>query len=151
MAETLNPVVDGSVEWSLDSGVDLADPWGLPAVTRWRRGAEMLRSLPPADFEPHDDWADVAISWGKEVYHPAYRVYSAGVAGKCRVIYVPARWYHWGGVTIKNLEPGAEYSVSHIDPASFDVNDAGRASGDAKGEWHGPILPYLHDWLIVLR
>lgn len=88
---------------------------------------------------------------GKEVYHPAYRVYSAGVAGKCRVIYVPARWYHWGGVTIKNLEPGAEYSVSHIDPASFDVNDAGRASGDAKGEWHGPILPYLHDWLIVLR
>jgi hypothetical protein len=43
------------------------------------------------------------------------------------------------------------YAASYINPATFEVHDAGIAVGDEQGRWQGPNLPYMHDWLVILK
>jgi hypothetical protein len=137
------PRPDGAAfdRWTWDEALNFV---GIGQIAR---GVALLHSLPFERFEVHQEWADIPLRWGHDNYRPPIRAYAAGVPGECRLIYLPLRWYHWEGPTIKSIEPGVSYRISYIDPATFDAHDA----GVARGEWTGPVLPYLHDWLVLMR
>ena len=80
----------------------------------------------------------------------AVRAYAAGVPGKVRVIYLPLRWYHWDGPLVCHLEPGVRYTAAYIETDSLRRHELGEITGDANGEWRGPILPHMYDWVLLL-
>jgi hypothetical protein len=112
---------------------------------------KFLSTLPFNDFVVDPTWVSAPLRWGQDGYHPPYRLFAAGVPKVCRVIYIPMRWYHWDGPTIHKLEPGLTYTVTYLDPESFDTYDAGTATADANGNWTGPGFKYMHDWVVVLK
>jgi hypothetical protein len=111
----------------------------------------LLASLPLDRFEPHPEWATAPLRWGQDGYHPPFKIFPAGVAGECRVIYLPMRWYHWDGLVVHQLEPGVRYQVTYVDPATFDTYDVGVARADASGNWTAPGFKYMHDWVVVMK
>lgn len=68
----------------------------------------------------------------------------------CRVIYLPVRWYHWDGPLVKHLEKGVKYRAAYVETNTMQRHELGVAEGDANGEWRGPPLPHMFDWLLVM-
>ena len=123
----------------------------FPGAAQLGQAKKLLCSLPFERFEPHPEWVEAPLRWGQESYQPPYRLFAAGVPETCRVIYLPIRWYHWDGPTVKHLEQGVCYRVTYYDPSRFEPLDAGRAIADRDGSWQAPMFPYLHDWLVVMN
>jgi len=123
----------------------------FPGAQQIAEGHHLLRSLPLHRFEPHPEWVKLDLRWGRDAYLLDPRPFAAGVPGECRVAYLPLRWYHWDGPVVCDLEPGVVYSATYVDPSTMQSFDLGLATGDAAGQWRGPTLPYMHDWLLVLR
>ncbi len=138
---------DGGV-FDRSTWVDALDYPGLPQLAQ---GIKLLRSMPFESFTDQSHRFHVPLRWGADLYRPALRLYAAGVAGECILVYIPLRWYHWDGLTLKDLAPSERYHATYIDPESFDTIDAGITTPDEHGHWTGPITPYLHDWLILLK
>jgi hypothetical protein len=123
----------------------------FPGAVQVARGKALLCELAFHRFRAHPEWAKVALRWGADAYQPPFRAFAAGIPGECRVVYIPVRWYHWDGPRVLDLEPGVRYRARYIDPESFTETDLGEARGGADGSWAAPALPYMHDWLLVLR
>lgn len=115
------------------------------------KGHELLVSLGHHLFEVHPEWASVTLRSGHEAYPMPLRPYSAGIPGKVRVIYLPLRWYHWNGPLVRDLEPGVRYKAAYLETDSLKRHEIGIVSGDANGEWTGPTLPHMYDWVLVME
>jgi hypothetical protein len=138
---------DGGIfdRWTWDEGMR------FPGAVQIGRGKALLESLPFNRLEPHPEWVQTPLRWGQDAYHPPMRTFCAAIPRELRLIYVPRRWYHWEGPIVTHLEPGVRYRVTYYDPSTLDEIDAGIATGDEQGRWQGPITPYMHDWLVVMR
>ena len=51
---------------------------------------------------------------------------------------------------MRELEPGVRYNAEYIDPETMKRYELGEARGDSQGEWRGPTLPHMHDWLLLM-
>lgn len=114
-------------------------------------GQRLLRSLQFHRFEVHPEWVKLDLRWGYDAYCLPPRPYAAGIPGQCRLIYLPVRWYHWDGPLVRHLEPGVRYRAAYIETDTPRRRELGEIAGDAHGEWRGPTLPYMDDWLLLLQ
>jgi hypothetical protein len=111
----------------------------------------LLRSLEFHRFEPHPEWASIDLRWGHEAYAIPPRAYAAGIPAKVRLIYLPVRYYHWDGPLVRGLEPGTRYRAAYLETTTLQRYELGTIGGDARGEWRGPTLPFMQDWLLLLE
>jgi hypothetical protein len=68
-----------------------------------------------------------------------------------RLIYLPVRYYHWDGPLVRGLEAGARYNAAYLETTTMRRFELGTIDGDARGEWRGPTLPFMQDWLLLLE
>ncbi len=45
---------------------------------------------------------------------------------------------------------GCEYRAAYVETNTLKRHELGIAQGDANGQWRGPNLPHLFDWLLVM-
>jgi hypothetical protein len=121
-----------------------------PGARQVAGGHALLAALGYHRFSVHPEWASIRLRFGAEAYALPPRAFAAGIPGEVRVIYLPLRWYHWDGPLLHALEPGLRYRAAYVDTATFARTELGEITGDAKGEWQAPTLPYMHDWVLVL-
>ena len=113
-------------------------------------GHALLASLDFHLFTSHPEWAEVRLRFNHQAYPLPTRAFAAGIPGQCRVIYLPLRWYHWDGPLVRHLEQGVRYKAAYIETDSFWRHEIGEIWGDSSGEWQGPTLPHMHDWVLLL-
>jgi hypothetical protein len=113
-------------------------------------GHKLLVDMQYHRFECHPEWASIGLRWGQEAYPLPVRAFAAGIPGECRLIYLPLRWYHWDGPLISALEPGVRYKAAYIETNTMHRHELGIIEGDGNGEWRGPTLPHMYDWLLQL-
>jgi len=123
----------------------------FPGAEQIAAGNRLLRSLPFHRFRPHPEWVALDLRWGHDAYPIPVRPFAAGIPGECRLIYLPLRWYHWDGPFVRRLEPGVRYAASYVETTAMRRHELGEITGDTEGEWRGPTLPYMHDWLLLLE
>jgi len=123
----------------------------FPGAEQIAAGNRLLRSLPFHRFRPHPEWVALDLRWGHDAYPIPVRPFASGIPGECRLIYLPLRWYHWDGPLLRGLEPGVRYAASYIETTAMRRHELGEITGDTEGEWRGPTLPYMHDWLLLLE
>ncbi len=121
-----------------------------PGAQQIAAGHRLLQSLHYHLFEPHPEWVTAGLRWGVDAYPIPFRAYAAGIAGVCRVIYLPVRWYHWEGPRVNKLEPGVRYRAAYVQTDTLQRHELGVVAGDAQGHWQAPTLPHLFDWLLVM-
>jgi len=121
----------------------------FPGAVQLAAGQALLRELHAETFEVHPEWAELSIRPGHPAYPLPVKAFAAGIPGRVRLIYLPLRWYHWDGPEIRNLEPGVRYEASYIDPESMQRYPLGPV-GSSDGIWRAPILPHMHDWLLLV-
>lgn len=126
------------------------DSMMLPGGEQIAAGHRLLKSLQFHRFESHPEWVTMDLRWGREAYCLPMRAYAAGIPGECRVIYLPVRWYHWDGPLVKHLEKGVRYRAAYVETNTMKRHELGVVEGDASGEWRGPTLPHMYDWLLVM-
>lgn len=123
----------------------------LPGAQQLAAGNALLKSLAIERFEPHPEWAVSRLRGDLESYHHPVTAFSAGIPGKVRVIYLPLRFHHWDGPLVRELEPGVRYKAAYLETATLKRHELGVIDGDANGEWRGPTLPFMFDWLLLLE
>ena len=126
------------------------DSMMLPGGEQIAAGHRLLKSLQFHRFESHPEWVTLDLRWGREAYTLPVRSYAAGIPCECRVIYMPVRWYHWDGPLVKYLEKGTKYRAAYVETNTMKRHELGVVQGDANGEWRGPTLPHMFDWLLVM-
>jgi hypothetical protein len=121
-------------------------PWQtayqLPGSEQLGIAKTLLTRYEWTHFEPHPEW--VEPHWTSEDYVQAY---AAGIPGKVRVAFFPV----WGSPTVKGLEAGAKYNAVFFNPVNGREYPAGRASGDAEGNWKPPAPPIFQDWVLLME
>ncbi len=115
------------------------------------RGHELLVSLGHHEFEVHPEWASIKLRGNHEAYPLPLNPHAAGIPGKVRVIYLPLRWYHWDGPLVRGLEAGVRYKAAYLETDSLKRHEIGVVTGDANGEWTGPTLPHMYDWVLLME
>jgi hypothetical protein len=115
------------------------------------KAKSLLVGLPFRRFKPHPEWIQVEATVWHEHYRPPYRAFAAGIPGDCRVAYIPARYYQWNGPKVQALEPGVPYRAWYCDTATGELVDLGDVRPDKGGCWQAPNLPFLHDWVFVMK
>ncbi len=106
-------------------------------------GAQVLRSLPWHQIEPHPEW--VEPHWNKKGYqNPS----AAGIPGKLRIIYTPALW---NPPRLVHLEKGVAYKMRLINPSSGEVTEIGLIQADKNGQHQPKFFPEQRDWVIILE
>lgn len=123
----------------------------FPGAEQIAKGHALLASLNYEEFSVHPEWASIKLRNGHEAYPLPVRAFAAGIPGKLRVIYLPLRWYHWDGPLVSQLEPGVSYKAAYIETDSLKRHEIGEITGDANGEWRGPTLPHMFDWVLLLE
>jgi hypothetical protein len=123
----------------------------FPGATQLGLSKALLAELPFHRFEPHPEWFSATVRWGADQYRPPFRVYGAGIPGECRVAYIPLRYYHWDGPEVRDIEADTKYVAMYFNPTNGDRIDLGPVVPDENGTWKAPMLPVLHDWVLVLR
>lgn len=118
----------------------------LPGSRQIGLGAALLQRYPWHQFEPHDEW--VEPRWNDENYKLPY---AAGIPGVVRVIYIPPRIYRWTGPCVKQLEPEMSYHAFYFSPVDGTEYDLGAVTADKDNSWQSPIVPFAHDWVLVLE
>jgi hypothetical protein len=123
----------------------------FPGAEQVAKGHALLASLNSETFSVHPEWASIKLRGNHEAYLLPMRAFAAGVPGKLRVIYLPLRWYHWDGPLVQELEPGVRYKAAYIETDSMKRHEIGEITGDVNGEWRGPTLPHMFDWVLLLE
>jgi hypothetical protein len=123
----------------------------FPGAAQLGRAKTLLAELPFQSFTPHPEWVTIGIRWGEEHYRPEFRAFCAGVPKVCRVVYIPARFYHWDGPLIKKLEPGIKYQAWYVNTVTGERIDLGAIKPDRNRSWQAPLMPFLHDWVLLMR
>jgi hypothetical protein len=123
----------------------------LPGAEQLAKGHALLKSLGLDNFSPHPEWASLDLKVPQDTYNWPIRAFAAGIPGRVRVIYLPLRWYHWDGPLVRALEPGVRYKAAYLEPDVLRRHELGVVTGDGNGEWRGPTLPHLFDWLLLLE
>jgi hypothetical protein len=114
-------------------------------------GAQILRRYPWWRLEPCEEPAAVA----------AGRPYSfvARIPGELIVVYLPCSCFPpdllgnqpgWGGPFHLQIEPGARYRASYLDPRTGDAHPVGAVVAE-EGKWTPPRKPGMEDWVLVLE
>lgn len=131
-------------------------PWTeaaqLPGSAQVGLAKRFLERYPWWRFEPHSEWIDP--HWNKENF---FGPYAAGIPGEVRIVYFPS--YPWHQVTIKNIEPRAQYRAFLFDPATgaryrmtVKVNDAHEWIVQEKpGTPLHLNFPLFQDWVLVME
>jgi len=128
-------------------GVFWDDAMQLPGSAQLARAKALLAGFPFQQFAPHPEWVKIGVNWGAEYYHPEFRVFCAGIPRQCRLAYIPARYYHWDGPLIREIEPGVEYHAWYVNTITGDHIPLGAVTPDQDHCWQAPLLPFLHDWV----
>src|SRR5690606_30504381 len=123
----------------------------FPGADQIARGHALLKSLGYHEFSVHPEWARIDLRFGHEAYFWPIQAFAAGIPGKVRVIYLPLRWYHWDGPLVRDLEPGVRYKAAYVETDTLQRHELGEIIGDVDGLWHGPVLPHMFDWLLILE
>lgn len=123
----------------------------LPGGEQIARGHALLRALDHHLFEAHPEWSSIELRFGHEAYNWPIMAFAAGIPGKVRLVYMPLRWYHWEGPLIHKLENGVRYKAAYIETNTLKRHELGVISGNTEGEWRGPTLPHMFDWLLLLE
>ena len=126
------------------------DAMMFPGAAQLAAGHKLLISLDHHLFTSHPEWAEVELRRNHESYPLATSAFAAGIPGQCRVVYLPLRWYHWDGPLVHHLEPEVSYRAAYVETDTLRRHELGEIAGDAAGDWQGPTLPHMHDWLLVL-
>jgi hypothetical protein len=127
------------------------DAMMFPGGDQVAAGQQLLTSLHHHRFTPHPEWAQLDLRFNAEAYPIPVRAFAAGIPGECRLIYMPLRWYHWDGPLVRQLEPGVRYKAAYLETDTLRRHELGEVIGDAGGEWRGPTLPFMQDWLLLLQ
>jgi hypothetical protein len=127
------------------------DSMQFPGAEQISRGHRLLVSLDYHRFTVHPEWASIDLRFGHDAYHAPVMAFAAGIPGVVRLIYLPLRWYHWDGPLVRGLEPGVRYKAAYLETDTLRRHELGEISGDANGEWRGPTLPHMFDWLLLLE
>lgn len=106
-------------------------------------GAEILRSLPWHQMQPHPEW--VKPRWNKNGYHNPS---ASGIPGKLRVIYTPTLW---NPPRLMKLEKGASYRIRLINPSTGEVAQRGTIQADENGQHQLKLFPEQRDWVLILE
>jgi hypothetical protein len=123
------------------------DAYRLPGSEHVAVGKRILSRFEWWRFEPHQEWVEPSAG-GADWRAP----YAAGIPGEVRVFYFPRPIMPWSGrPTLKALEPGVAYRAAFIDPKSAVEHPAGRAQGDAAGDWPVPQPTIGQDWVLCLE
>ena len=78
------------------------------------------------------------------------RLFAAGVAGECAVVYRPKRGiYDWGGCAVGGLDAAARYAAFWFDPATGRRFPLADVTGSER--FVTPPVPSPQDWVLVLR
>jgi hypothetical protein len=115
------------------------------------KGNALLKSLGHHKFTAHPEWASLDLRGGHEAYFWPIQAFAAGIPEKVRLIYLPLRWYHWDGPLVHALEPGVRYRAAYLETDTLRRHELGIIAGDEGGEWRGPTLPHMFDWLLLLE
>ncbi len=126
------------------------DAMHFPGAEQIAKGHALLKRLGYHRFTVHPEWASAARAAISRAYRLPVRAFAAGI-GRGRVIYVPLRWYQWDAPLVRALEPGVRYRAAYLTTDTLERHELGTIAGDANGEWRGPVLPYMFDWLLLLE
>jgi len=132
-------------------GVFWDEAMHFPGSTHVSKAKALLAELPYWELEPHPEWAQVAPAWGHEHSKPPLRLFAGGVPGKWRIVYIPARYYDWNGPRILACEPGVKYRAWYFNTTSGELLELGDVKPDKEGCWQAPIVPFLFDWVLVMK
>ncbi len=123
------------------------DAYRLPGAAHVAAGKRILTRFDWWRFEPHPEW--IEPSAGEADWRAPY---AAGIPGEVRLFYFPRPILPWTGrPTVKALEPGVAYCATFIDPKNEREHPAGRAEGDASGDWPVPQPTIGQDWVLCLE
>lgn len=123
----------------------------LPGAEQLAKGHALLKSLDYHRFSVHPEWASIALRGDREAYFLPVRAFAAGIPGEVRLVYLQVRWYHWDGPLVRELEPDIRYRAAYVETDTLRRHELGEISGDGNGEWQGPVLPHMFDWLLLLE
>lgn len=123
----------------------------FPGGEQIAKAHRLLVSLGHHEFTAHPEWASINIRGNHEAYPLPLRAFAAGIPGKVRVVYMPLRWYTWEGPLVRELEPGVRYKAAYLETDTLRRHELGVITGDARGEWRGPTLPHMFDWVLLLE
>lgn len=128
--------------------------WG---DTPWDEAAQLLGSTQVGlakrlieryewwEFKSHPEW--VEPHWSQENY---FRPYAAGIPQKVRIIFTPS--YPPPNLTIKAIEPNANYRAFYFNPANGEEFEIGEVKADVNGDWRIPKRPPIYqDWILVIQ
>lgn len=122
-------------------------PWDeamrLPGSGQLGRYRELLNRWEWWRIEAHPEW--VEPRWTEENYMLPH---AAGIPEELRLIYL---FNATPEPTVKNLEPGAKYRASLVNPSTCEEQELGAATGNEDGDWPVPKIEVRRDWLVVLE
>jgi hypothetical protein len=131
----------GDISWE--------DASQLPGSGQLGLGKRLLQRYPWWQFEVHPEWVEP-----HQTPEDRRSVYSAGIPGKVRVMFIPAEtsWTAWGGkMVIKGIEPGVNYRAFYFNPKNSKEYDLGTVAVSAQGDYVVPKPPIFQDWVVVLE
>jgi hypothetical protein len=122
-------------------------PWReamyLPGSRQVALGGAFMRGLEWWRLERFPAWVDEP-----DRENDPYGTVAVGIPRLLRVIYIPLCWH---GPVIRQMESDVTYKARYFDPCTGNTHELGEALGDSNGNWHAPIPPECHDWLLVLE
>ena len=130
-------------------GLSWDDAYRLPGSGQLGLAKKFLERYEWWQFEPHPGWVEPHQTKGNRM-----APYAAGIPSKVKMVFVPAEvvWLLANGqVTIKDLEPGVQYSALYFSPKDGVEYGMGIATGDAQGDYVAPKPPFVQDWVFVLE
>jgi hypothetical protein len=122
-------------------------PWDeamrLPGSAQVGFAGKLLREFRFEKFQPHQEWAEFAMSKAEKFLVP----YAAGIPGDVRIIYVPTR----DAIVAKELRPHVRISAHLFDPVSGQDSETNVPQPDESGRMTVPAPSADHDWVLILR
>ena len=121
-------------------------PWdeamNLPGSGQLGVAKALLEQYRWWDFTPHQEW----VTSEDTTTGP----YAAGIPGEVRLIYARQGNVR-PGITVRELEPGSEYTAVFVDPSTGERHGLGRAQPGDDLTWTSPAPPDDADWILILE